>query len=213
MDIVLTIIIVSVILAIGVGFAVWYFMRPAGQAGHKTAHTTISAADTRASNSAGGLPVPTITDEMLARIEAQAVDRYNQVINTAASRFENDLAQTSTTVADSIKRLTSSIITEELEKYKHSLEDLRTQALQVMASVQAAVEDQRKTLAAGLEAEMKGERQRLAAQLDTKLADIVSAYLVESLGNKVDLGAQGQYLFAMLAEHKEEIKQEFIDEV
>lgn len=206
MDTVVIILIVSVILAIVVGLVVWALMHPRHE-------PVVVKGKAHQNSSAGGLPIPTITNEMLARIEAQAVERYNQVIHTAAERFESDLNSTSTTLADSIKRLTSSIITEELEKYKHSMEDLRTQALQVMASVQTAVEDQRKTLAAGLEAEMKTERERLAAQLDTKLADIVSAYLVESLGNKVDLGAQGQYLFAMLAEHKDEIKKEFVDEV
>ena len=57
------------------------------------------------------------------------------------------------------------------------------QALDVMAQVQTAVEEQRKALASGLEAEMKTERERLGHLLDVKLAEIVSSFVLESLGD------------------------------
>jgi len=33
------------------------------------------------------------------------------------------------------------------------------------------------------------------AKFDAKLSDVVSSYLTETLGNDIDLGAQGPYLF------------------
>jgi hypothetical protein len=40
--------------------------------------------------------------------------------------------------------------------------------------------------------------------------DVVSSYIIESLGNRVDLGAQSAYIFDMLHEHKDEIKRDIL---
>jgi hypothetical protein len=41
--------------------------------------------------------------------------------------------------------------------------------------------------------------------MDTKLADAVTSFLMETLQHNVDLGAQSAYLTAMLDEHKDEL--------
>ena len=57
------------------------------------------------------------------------------------------------------------------------------------------------------------EKQQLIAQIDTKLADAVTSFLVETLGHNVDLGAQSDYLISVLDEHKAEFTKRVTDEV
>jgi phosphoenolpyruvate carboxylase len=158
------------------------------------------------------IATPQISQATIDKLQQQTIQRYQQTIEAAAARFDADLSHTSTQLGEQVSRMTTDVISQELELYRKSLEDMRKQALAVAGQIQEAVEEQKTALATGLEAEMKTERARVSALLDTKLADIVSSYVLESLGNKVDLGAQGQYLFAMLEEHKADIKRELTDD-
>jgi phenylpyruvate tautomerase PptA (4-oxalocrotonate tautomerase family) len=205
------IIIAGVLGAVGLAGLAWVFLRPKPAAGRSTLAS--QSAGVTAGSVASGSGAPVLGDEARARLVKQAEAQFEAVVQDGTKQFRADLAATSTLLSDQVKRMTTEIITEELESYRHSLEDLRKQALAVMAEVQKAVEQQRTALATGLEGEMKVERERLGAQLDTKLAEMVSSFLVETLGNKVDMGAQGTYLFQMLEEHKAELAKELTDVV
>jgi hypothetical protein len=56
-------------------------------------------------------------------------------------------------------------------------------------------------------AKLAMQKQQLVAALDSRLTDTIGAFLAETLGNEVDLGAQAPYLVAMLEEHKNELLQ------
>ena len=197
--------------ALGVGGIAWVFLRPKPSGGQ----TTLSSNHPLPTQDSplGPQQFPVLGSDQRDRLVKQAAAEFEAVVQDGTKQFRADLTATSTLLSDQVKRMTTTIITEELESYRHSLEDLRKQALEVMAGVQAAVEEQRKSLASGLEAEMKTERDRMTALLDTKLADIVSSFVFEVLGNKVDMGAQGSYLFETLEAHKEELKRELNDVV
>ena len=53
--------------------------------------------------------------------------------------------------------------------------------------------------------EITNEKEKLIQQIDTRLADAVTSFLIETLGHNVDLGAQNKYLIEMLEEHKPEL--------
>lgn len=57
-----------------------------------------------------------------------------------------------------------------------------------------------------LDTEFVAERNRLHAQIDTKLGDAVATFLTETLQHNIDLGAQTEYLGALLEQHKNELK-------
>lgn len=68
--------------------------------------------------------------------------------------------------------------------------------------------DRQSALETELEAHMAERREKVIAEFDTKMGDAVVAFLTESLGTNVDLGAQLPYLTATLAEHKEDLLKE-----
>ena len=49
-------------------------------------------------------------------------------------------------------------------------------------------------------------------QIDTRLAEAVTSFLIETLQHNVDLGAQSAYLTAQLEEHKADFIKEVADE-
>jgi len=77
---------------------------------------------------------------------------------------------------------------------------------------QAGLTKRQAELEAKLDEEMAGEKQKLVSQMETKLADAVAAFLTETLQHNIDLGAQGDYLTALLEEHKDELVRDMKDE-
>jgi hypothetical protein len=77
-----------------------------------------------------------------------------------------------------------------------------------MGGVSQEVAKHESEVKAKITQELEADKQRLIQQIDTKLADAVGSFLVEALGNNVDLGSQNAYLAQLLEEHKGEFKKE-----
>lgn len=158
-------------------------------------------------------PLPPAVKERLLH---QAEDHYQSVLEHAAMELERDLKVTSAGLTKQLQSLGSDIVAQEMKRYRDSLELLRAQAEHAIGGAQADVAAhqaeldalaarRRSELETKLQEEIVAEKDRLLAQIDTKLADAVTSFLMETLQHNVDLGAQSGYLIAMLEEHKAEL--------
>lgn len=160
-------------------------------------------------------------------------DRENQLESTlsqTADKLSHDLNIVSDKLATHLDKLGTTIINTEMERYGKQLEQLREQAEQAIGNASAAtskhqseidakLEEQRAALEAQLKQELEiekkqmtdkltAEHEQLLKQLDTKLGDAMMSFLMETLQHNVDLGAQSNYLVAMLEEHKDDFKRD-----
>ncbi len=121
-----------------------------------------------------------------------------------------------------------------MERYRIQLEQIRKEAATAIGSAQDEISKHQTELKAALEAEqtearaklseeitaekqrlvqeIMAEKQQLLSQIDTKLADAVASFLIETMGHNVDLGAQSAYLTSLLEEHKADFKREVSNE-
>lgn len=152
---------------------------------------------------------PTRVDPAIAaELEAKVKSEFEAQITASTHVFGEDLKATSARLGEQVSRLTTTVIEEELTAYQQTLEEVRTTAVKAMEDIRAATEAQRKELREGLQADLTAERDRLIAKFDTKLGDVVSGYIAESLGGGVDLGAQMQFILKSLESHKDDIKKD-----
>jgi hypothetical protein len=149
-----------------------------------------------------------ITEPTAIELETKLKAAYEVKIAEATATFGEDLKATSGRLSEQVSRLTTNVIEEELEAYQKTLEGVRQTATEAMEKIRQAVEQQRIELRESMESDFASEKARLAAKFDTKMGDIVSSYISESLGGGVDLGAQLQYVVNSLNEHKEELKKD-----
>ncbi len=157
----------------------------------------------------GDQPKPLkVTQPTAADLDAKLKAAYEAKIGEATQTFGTDLQATSTRLSEQVSRLTTSVIEEELEAYQKTLEEVRHSATEAMDKIRQAVDQQRVELRQGMEADLAAERERLVARFDTRMGDIVSSYIAESLGGGVDLGAQMEYILSSLESHKDEIKKD-----
>lgn len=139
-------------------------------------------------------------------VEAKAEVLLVEAVDKAAAKLQTSLGKTSEIMAKNIETATA----QELQKYHANLEQLTQQSVAVFNQLQADVEQRRAELFKQLETEVAAEREKRMDNFNAKLNDVVTSYLLESLGSQVDLGAEAPYIFEVLAAHKEDIKRDVL---
>jgi hypothetical protein len=149
--------------------------------------------------------------------EAQA--NFLAVLNSSIGELQHDLRATATQLNKQLGDLGSEVAISERARYLSMLEDLRKQTEAAMLAAQAEIAkhqtelkqhltEEETKLKTKLAEDIAAEQQWLIKQIDTKLADAVGAFLIETLQHNVDLGTQKAYLTAQLEEHKADFKRE-----
>lgn len=142
----------------------------------------------------------------------ESQDKFQAALDTSAAQLQHDLEGTAEKMNKLVEQLGTVVVGNELEHYRAELIKLRKQAEVSLGKVSEEVSAHQAELKAQLAKEIETEKQMLTQQIDTKLADAVASFLLETLQHNVDLGAQKSYLTAMLDEHKADFKQEVTDE-
>ena len=162
---------------------------------------------------------PAVREHLLETAQAN----FQHILDRSAMDLQKDLEDTAGKITKLLDRLGAEVVGNELEHYRTDLERLRKQTSEDISQAKSQLSGQQAELKAKLTEEItaekqrafqeiQAEKQRLVQQLDTKLADAVASFLVETLQHNVDLGAQTKYLTAMLEEHKTELAKEVTGE-
>lgn len=198
---------IGVLTAVGVRHARAHF-RPAPEEPKKKDHPAL-AVSLSASNK----------EELVKDAES----KFREVLEHTSYEFQHNLSTTATTLNSQLEKLGGEIVSNEMNRYRVSLDELREQAKAAFASAESDItshqaelekmlDERRKVLETKLAEEMTAEKQKLVAQIDTRLSDAVVSFLIETMQHNVDLGAQTAYLTSVLEEHKDEFKKEVLDE-
>jgi hypothetical protein len=142
--------------------------------------------------------------------ESQA--KFQAAVDDSADQLHKDLELTADKMNKLVEQLGTVVIGNELEHYRGELIQLRKQAEASLGKVSEEMAQHQAELKAQMAKEIDSEKQLLIQQIDTKLADAVSSFLLETLQHNVDLGAQTAYVKSMLEEHKGDFKKEVSDE-
>lgn len=141
--------------------------------------------------------------EHQAEIEQKLAARsaeLEQEFTELQARYSKQQAELEAQLTQQESELVSTVKTRELKLSEHqtALETELTKRQEAYAARQTELETK-------LEAELEKRKAAYATQLDTKLGDAVAAFLSDTLGSNVDLGAQTAYLVAQLEAHKDEL--------
>lgn len=174
-------------------------------------------------------PVPAAVRERIAK---QAEENFQGIVNRSALQLQHDLGKTGETLGKQLDKFGSEVLEDEMKLFRANVSDLRTATQAALSGAQSeitakqsellasmakreveiaeAVEARRAELEAELEAAIAAEKEAVTERLNTKLNDAVIAFVLESLGHEVDLGAQADYLVATLDANKAELIESMI---
>lgn len=170
------------------------------------------------------VPVPAAVRERIAK---QAEENFQGIVNRSALQLQHDLGATGTQLNKLLEKFGSEVLDDEMRLFRTNVADIRAStqgslsgAQDEIATQQAAILKSLATRQADLDARMSqrqaeleteleqsfaSQKEALTSQLNAKLNDAVLAFLLETLGHQVDLGAQADYLVATLEANKAEL--------
>jgi len=154
-------------------------------------------------------PLPAAVKEHLLQASRA---QFEAAVSTSATQLHRNLDATAVQINRLVGQLGAKIIGDELQRYQNELSELRKQAETDMGEIRNEIVTHEAELKAKLAQEIEAEKQRLIQQIDTRLADAVASFLLETLQHNIDLGAQSAYLASMLEEHKADFVKEIRSE-
>lgn len=147
-----------------------------------------------------------------AQLIKEAEDTYRSVLTKTTETLVGDLTQTAAKLNKDLSELGNKIISDELTTFKQKLEEVHATTVDASKTAIEDVSAYQAQMKEKMQLELEAEKTKLLEQIDTKLADSVVAFLVETLQHDVDLGSQTQYLTNMLNEHKSDFSSKVKDE-
>jgi FAD/FMN-containing dehydrogenase len=135
--------------------------------------------------------------------------RFQNSLNRTSRQLESDLDATATRINKLLDHQVTGVVSTELAQYRAQLAKLRSETEASFGAASKEIVEHQAALRQAMHTAVAKEQAALIEQLDTKLADAVTSFLIETLGHNVDLGNQTEYLISMLEEHKTD----FINEV
>jgi DNA anti-recombination protein RmuC len=146
----------------------------------------------------------------LAAVQEKADAQLLHAVEVASQRLEKSVSVSVDQLAAHVNDVAADSVAQEFDKYQASLRALNNQTVEQFAKIQTDLETQRAELLKQLQAEVLQERERRLAKFNERINDVVSSYLSETLGNRVDLGSQMPYIFEQLEKHKDDIKRDIL---
>lgn len=130
---------------------------------------------------------------------------FEKIIGENAMFLQQDLRLTTSQLNEHMQKEINRTLQEEFTKYEQSIGDAKQIAMDSIAKTQEAIEQQRKVLVEELKEQFAQEKQLLIERFENNMTDIVNHYVLEAIGNEIDLNDQLEYILQELERNKKAI--------
>jgi F0F1-type ATP synthase membrane subunit b/b' len=141
-------------------------------------------------------------DDFREELRNRARLHFEKIIGENAMFLQQDLRLTTSQLNEYMKSEITKTLQEEFSKYEQSIDDAKQLAINSIAKTQSAIEEERQILHTNLEKEFEAERERLIKRFENNMAEIVNHYVLDAVGNEIDLSDQLEYILSELDAQK-----------
>jgi F0F1-type ATP synthase membrane subunit b/b' len=142
-------------------------------------------------------------DEFREELRNRGRLHFEKIIGENAMFLQQDLRLTTSQINEYMKQEITKTLQEEFAKYEQSIDDAKKMAIESIQKTQAALEEERQILRDKLEKEVDGERDRLIKRFEENMGEIVNHYVLDAIGNEIDLSDQLEYILGELQANKD----------
>jgi hypothetical protein len=190
------------------GFVLWLLLRTPGSGSKK---------------STNGNHIDDLTDKAKVDVEHIFNDEFREelrnrgrlhfekIIGENAMFLQQDLRLTTSQLNDFMKNEVTRVLKEEFAKYEESINDAKQLAIDSIQKTQDTIEQQRELLSAQLTEQLTAEKSRTLARFEGRMADVVNHYVLEAVGDQIDLSEQLDFILSQLEMNKEAIMRDIKD--
>lgn len=142
-------------------------------------------------------------DEFREELRNRGRLHFEKIIGENAMFLQQDLRLTTSQINEYMKQEITKTLQEEFAKYEQSIEDAKKQAMDAMQKTQVALEEERQILRQKLNQEVDAQRERLIKRFEENMGEIVNHYVLDAIGNEIDLSDQLEYILGELQANKD----------
>ena len=144
-------------------------------------------------------------DKFREELRNRGLLHFEKIIGDNAMFLQQDLRLTTSQLNDYMKTEITRKLQEEFEKYERSITDAKQLAIESIQKTNTAIDEQRKVMGEQLQAEITAAKQQILTRFESNMADVVNHYVLEAIGNQIDLNDQLEYILANLQANKKAI--------
>lgn len=133
---------------------------------------------------------------------------FEKIIGENAMFLQQDLRLTTSQLNDYMKNEITVKLKDEFAKYEKSIMDAKTMAMDSIQKTNDAIEEQRSVVSQEVQKQILVEKKQIIEKFEKNMADIINHYVVEAIGNQIDLNNQLEHILADLEANKEAIKED-----
>jgi hypothetical protein len=130
---------------------------------------------------------------------------FEKILGENAMFLQQDLRQTTTQLNDYMRAEITRTLQEEFKKYEQSIVDAKQIALDSIEKTVATIEQQRQFLEQQMKSETDAQKARLIARFEGEMATIVNHYVLQAIGNQIDLSDQMDFILGEMQSNKQAI--------
>lgn len=142
-------------------------------------------------------------DEFREELRNRGRLHFEKIIGENAMFLQQDLRLTTSQINEFMKQEITKTLQEEFAKYEQSIEDAKKVAMESLQKTQIAIEEERQVLHQKLEKEVDAQRERLIKRFEENMGEIVNHYVLDAIGNEIDLSDQLEYILGELQNNKD----------
>ncbi len=150
-------------------------------------------------------------DEFREELRNRGRLHFEKIIGENAMFLQQDLRLTTSQLNEFMKSEITKVLKEEFSKYEESINDAKQLAIDSIQKTQSTIEQQRELLTEQLNEQLAAEKSRSISRFESHMADIVNHYVLEAVGEQIDLSEQLDFILNQMERNKEAIIKDIRD--
>lgn len=150
-------------------------------------------------------------DEFREELRNRGRLHFEKIIGENAMFLQQDLRLTTSQLNEFMKTEITKVLKEEFAKYEESINDAKQLAIDSIQKTQSTIEQQRELLTQQLSEQLSTEKSRSLSRFESHMADIVNHYVLEAVGEQIDLSEQLDFILLQMERNKESIIKDIRD--
>jgi hypothetical protein len=127
---------------------------------------------------------------------------FEKIIGENAMFLQQDLRQTTTQLNDYMRAEITRTLQDEFKKYEQSIVDAKQLAVDSIGKTIAAIDQQREFMEQQMQSQSKAQKEQIIARFEQQMASIINHYVIQAIGNQIDLNDQLDYILSEFENNK-----------
>lgn len=195
------------VIFVGAGVVVWFILGGPASGGKKKKGNAIEDLTDEAKEDVEHI----FNDEFREELRNRGRLHFEKIIGENAMFLQQDLRLTTSQLNDFMKTEVTHVLKEEFAKYEESINDAKQLAIDSIQKTQDTIEQQRELLSAQMNEQITAEKSRTLERFEARMADVVNHYVLEAVGDQIDLSEQLDFILNQMEANKEAIMRDIKD--